>query len=246
MKILSAFVISAVFALPVVASAASFVVAPSTGSYKVGDTVTLNISVNPSGSTVYTAMLDARFSSDTFEVVSFTLNDSLLPLKQSGYDALNNASGILTKTGGYTGGITTTSPFGTVVLRAKTAGTGTLTVADSSKLLDGNNADQQAGSQTNSFTIAAKPVAQPTPTPTKTSVKKEEPKVTAVSAKEVATTETPIEAVTDGAESLQVAAVSDAGASMSTTMLWILWALSVALSFVVGYFLGFRRFGIGK
>ena len=105
MKKLLTLVISFAFALPFVASAASFVVTPSSGSYTAGNTITLNIAVNPSGNTIYTAMLDARFSPNTFEIVLFSLNDSMLPLKQSGYDALDNSNGVLTKTGGYTGGV---------------------------------------------------------------------------------------------------------------------------------------------
>lgn len=155
MKTLITFVIGAVFALPAVAGAASFIVAPANGSYKAGDTVSLNVSVNPSGSTIYTALLDARFTVETFEVVSFTLNDNLLPLKASGYDALDNTKGVLTKTGGYTGGITSTAPFGTIVLRAKKAGSATFTVSDTSKLLDGNNANKQSGTQTMTYSISA-------------------------------------------------------------------------------------------
>ena len=84
MKKLLTLAIGFAFTLPFVASAASFVVTPSSGSYTTGDLVTLNIAVNPSGSTVYTAMLDAQFSAGTFEIVSFSFKDSMLPLKQPG------------------------------------------------------------------------------------------------------------------------------------------------------------------
>src|SRR3989344_728921 len=160
MKRIVLFVASIVFVFPIAVNAASFVVTPASGSYNVGDIITLSVSANPAGSTIYTAMLDARFSASTLEVVSFTLNDALLPLKQSGYDALDNTNGILTKTGGYTGGITTSGSFGTVVFRAKAAGTGTVPVAAPSKLLDSNNADQESGPQTSSYTIVAKPEPQ--------------------------------------------------------------------------------------
>ena len=240
MKKIISFVFGLALVLPVAASAASFVVTPSSGSYTVGDTIMLTVSANPAGSTIYTAMLDARFSSDTFEVSSFTLNDSLLPLKQSGYDALDNTNGILTKTGGFTGGITATASFGVIVLRAKAAGTGTFTVADTSKLLDSNNTDQQSGTQTASFAIAPKPVAQAVPvqttqTPSQSTTKQTETKQPTTKSASVANaTGTP-------ATSTQVAAAATTG--MSPTLTWILWLLSVIVAFGVGYFAGFRKRG---
>lgn len=165
MKKLLTFIISIASVLPAMASAASFVVAPSSGSYTAGDTVVLSVSVASAESTVYTAMLDARFSPDTFEVVSFSMNDNMIPLKQPGYDTVDNATGVFTKTGGYPGGLNTTTPFGSIVLRAKKDGTGTFTVADNSKLLDVNNADQQSGDQSISFAIAARVPTKEKPTP---------------------------------------------------------------------------------
>lgn len=138
---------------PLVVSAATFTVSPNKTSYKTGDNIVLNISVNPENSTVYTAMFDASFSSSTLDVLSFSLNDNMLPLKQPGYDAQDNLNGILTKTGGYPGGINSNTSFGTLVLRAKKEGVGSLTILDSSKLLDVGNVDRQTGSQTLSFNI---------------------------------------------------------------------------------------------
>lgn len=241
MKKIISFVFGLALALPVAASAASFVVNPSSGSYKVGDTITLSVSANPSGSTIYTAMLDARFSASTLEVVSFTLNDALLPLKQGGYDALDNTNGILTKTGGYTGGITTSGSFGTIVLRAKALGTGTVTVADTSKLLDSNNADQQSGAQTNSYTIVAKPEPQTVPAPQTTSqtTNKQEAPATVKTSAPKTTTVVTTNATETPATSTQVAA---AGASnTSTVMYWILAILAIIGAFGTGYVVGVRR-----
>lgn len=156
MKKLSTFIIGLSLALPAFASAASFVVTPSSGSYAAGDTVTLSIAVDPAATSTYTAMLDARFSSDIFEVTSFSMNSQMILLEQPGYDAIDNTKGVLIKTGGYPGGINATTTFGTLVMRVKKDGTGTFTVNDSSKLLDSNNADQQSGNQSVSFTVAAK------------------------------------------------------------------------------------------
>jgi len=232
MKKLTTIVLGLSFLFPLAANAASFVVSPASGSYAAGNTITLQVSVNPAGATIYTAMLDARFSPETFEVVSFTLNDALLPLKQSGYDALNNTTGVLTKTGGFTG-ITSTASFGTAVLRAKVSGAGTFTIADTSKLLDGSNADQQSGVQTMTYTIAAAPIekpaqnttVKPVPTKTDTSIK-------------AATSSTKTTEATSG----QVAAVATAGGIGGTA--WILTLLAILVAFGAGYFVGIRRFGL--
>jgi|GEM_PF-3573432 len=243
MKNILSFAFSLTLLLPVAASAASFVVTPSSGSYTVGDSIVLNVSANPIGSTIYTAMLDARFSSDTLEASSFSLNDSLLPLKQSGYDALDNTNGILTKTGGFTGGITTTSAFGVIVLRAKVAGTGTFTISDSSKLLDSNNADQQSGAQTISFTIATKPAVVTAPKAQTVIVTKKKEEQAAPSPVNKVTKISEVDSATSSNDlvstSTQFAAAGKSGTM--TNMLWLLAFLSVLISFALGYFAGRRK-----
>ncbi len=230
-------------AMPFAASAATFIVSPSSGSYSVGDTIVLTVSANPTGSTIYTAMLDARFSADTLEVASFTLNDSLLALKQSGYDALNNASGILTKTGGYTGGITSASSFGVIVLRAKAAGTGSFTVADSSKLLDANNTDQQSGAQTASFAITAKQVQQTVPTtptaPVTQTVAQSSNSTNEEQVEPVQARETIAQASETPTTSAQVATVESVGTS--SMLMWVMWLISLIAAFLAGYYVRHKR-----
>lgn len=241
---------SLIFILPFVTSAASFIVTPSSGSYTTGDSITLHISVNPSGSTIYTAMLDAGFPVDKFEIVSFTLNDSMLPLKQAGYDALDNSKGVLTKTGGYSGGINTVTSFGTIVLKTKGSGVGTFTINDSSKLLDANNADQQSGTQTASFTIAPKkaPVVAP-PVAPQTTVKKETVQQvpdTAVSTTTSTTTEEVVEEVVVSepevvATSSQLASV--AGTETANYMIyWVIGIIVMVGLFSLVYFVFLRRY----
>lgn len=235
MKKINALIVGLSFALPLAASAATFVVTPSSGSYNTGDTVTLNISVNPSGGTIYTAMMDTRFSSDTFEVVSFALNDALLPLRTNGYDALDNTNGVLTKTGGYTGGLTSTASFGTLVFRAKKSGAGTFTIADSSKLFDGNNADQQSGAQTTTYAITAKSIPQTVTAPVQTTPSLQ-PKTTKTKPETTKPDESTATITSEDASSTQVAAVAESGIGFA-----IDWTLAFLLSlamFLAGFLLG--------
>lgn len=227
------------FALPFVASASSFIITPLSGSYTKGDTVTLHISVDPAGSTIYTAMLNSQFSSDAFEVVSFTLNDSMLAMKQTGYDSINNVAGTLVKTGGYTGGINSVTPFGTLILRARGSGTGTFTINNTSKLLDSNNTNKQVGSQVASFKITDKAIAVAKKAEvqkgTDSSAKIVTPKVS-----ETATTSDNSNVSDVQATSSQLAAVSQSGTT-SSTLIWMLGIIALIAVFTVGYLSGSRK-----
>ena len=216
-------IIGLMLAAPFAANAATFVVAPHAGSYSVGDTITLTVSVDPTGgSALYTSMLDARFSPDTLQVESFTLNDALLPLKEPGYDAIDNAAGILTKTGGYTGGIQSVSPFGTIVLRAKSAGTGTFSVGSGSMLLAANGSNQFTGAQSLSFTITpAAPASAAPAVPAATKLSSLNPERSASAGTVLATT---------SAATSTTAAIPDQLASVAAFVLshaLILWTLGI-------------------
>jgi len=232
-------ILGLMFALPFVASASSFVITPSNGSYTKGDTVTLHISVDPAGSTIYTAMLNAQFPSDIFEVVSFTLNDSMLAMKQSGYDSINNVTGTLVKTGGYAGGISSVTPFGTLVLKAKGSGTGTLTINNTSKLLDSNNTNKQIGSQVASFKITDKTINVAKKVEVQKGVNASAKIVTAKVSQTAATSDNSnVSAVQ--ATSSQLATVSQSGATNSPLM-WILGIIALIAVFAFGYLSGSRK-----
>lgn len=236
--------LSLTLALPLSASAATFVVSPASGSYHVGDTVTLYVSVNPGGDTIYTAMMDARVSSSIFDIVSFSLNDALLPLKQSGYDALDSAQGILTKTGGYTGGITTTSSFGTIVLRAKAAGTGTFSIVDSSKLLDSNNADKQSG--VNAYSFVVLPPTATMNIETSQTIQTTEPKAQVKVRPTVdERTQKPALAIQEKEQSIQDASSSQsatAAGSGRAESFFVVWIALVLVAFAAGYATGRSKF----
>lgn len=231
---------SLMFVLPFVANAASFVITPFSGSYTSGDIVTLRISVDPAGSTIYTAMLDAKLSPNTFEIISFSLNDSMLAMKQAGYDSTDSTNGVLIKTGGYTGGISSVTYFGTLTLRAKTSGTGKFTANSTSKLLDENNVNKQTGSQSASFTIANKvPVVVPNveakkSVEVKTSIKTETP----TEVQKETTSNEPVLYEVEVAPT-QVAAVVESEATKGV-MFWMIEILVMLAMFGLGYIAGSR------
>ena len=232
---------------PLTVNAATFVLTPNSATHKIGDTFVVTIAVSPAGTGVYTTKLDAKVSSE-LEIVSFTLNDNLLALKAPGYDSLDIAAGLITKTGGYTGGTTVTAPFGTLVLRARTAGTGEITVLDSSEVLGANNSDTQSGAQVGTYNIIAKPAVEQSA---------RTPQSETVIARNVATTSSSerailVEGVEDDEESTatttsgkefaapaQAAAVS--GAPLGVWHIWLAWLLSMVVAFLGGYFIGITR-----
>lgn len=235
-------IIAGLLVLPLFSEAASFIVAPSSGNYEVNDIITLNLSVDPAGDTIYTAMLDASFSPSTFEVVSFTMNDSMLAMKQPGYDSLNNSSGAIIKTGGYAGGMNSSTSFGRLTLRAKEAGTASFTINSTSKLLDSNNANKNSGAKSVSFTIATKPAVSENTQTTNPPSQTTEPvakKPAQASSKQsndvVAQTESGSPATTT-----QVAAVSGSNVSRNI-MLWIGGILLLTLSYIGGYISAKRK-----
>lgn len=221
-----------IFLLPLAVSASSFIIIPSSPSYLNGETITLNLSVDPAGSTVYVASLDAKFSPDTLEFVSFALDNSMLTLNQEGYDLVDNLNGSLIKTGGYPGGINSLTSFGTLVLRAKEDGLGTLTVNNSSKLLDANNLNQQTGSPVVSFTISDNLVVPE---------KEAQINTTTVSGSEQENAEANNAELINNVISAQAAAAGQSGATNNLKS-WIFGIFAIIIISAVGYLSKHKRF----
>lgn len=225
MKKIIIIIIGLTLTLPTMASAASFVVNSTASTYNVGDIITVSIAVNPTPNTSYTSMFDASFSTDTLEVVSFSMNDKMLAIKQLGYDAIDNNSGLLIKTGGYPGGVNTVTNFGTLVLKAKKEGVGTLTINDNSKLLDENNIDRQSGTQTISFNIG-KVVTTQAP-------------VTTLKPTKVMSSSTPTSTMATTTEK-EIVKVSEL-LSINNLLLVIVVLLVIIIGLIVAYFVKVRK-----
>ena len=97
-----------------IAFASTVDLSPTTVNVEPDKTFTVQIYINPQSAT-YSAKVELKYPADLLKVNSFTINDSWMALKQSGYDAIDNVSGTLLKSGGYPGGFTNKILFGTVV-----------------------------------------------------------------------------------------------------------------------------------
>jgi len=153
------FIIAIIGLLPVIAAAASFTFSPTSGEYTEGQTYSVSVYVSPQDSTVYTTKAEIIFPADMVEVRSFAFGPNWIPLSQPGYDATDNSGGILIKTGGYTGGLTSPALLGNITFFVKKTGSAKIKIGDGSLLLDGNNANALSASRPEaSFVLVKKPV----------------------------------------------------------------------------------------
>jgi len=159
--LLGAFGIMAIADPALAATSVSFT--PVNASVRQGQTFTLTIGVNPQGVKNYTAKTELHYPADLLEVKSFTFANSWMPLAQPGYDLTDNANGVLVKTAGYPGGVSSEVTFGTVSFLAKKSGNGTITLNSGNSLaLDANNQNVIAGASVQT----AVAISAPSPTPT--------------------------------------------------------------------------------
>jgi len=154
-----------IWSMPVLA-ATNISFSPPSITVKQGQTFMLTTSVNPQGIKNYTVKLELNYPVELLEVKSFTFGSTWMPLSQSGYDSIDNTKGILIKTAGYPGGLSSTASFGTVSFLAKKAGSGTITIGNNSLALDSTNKNVLSGTPQVSVLITA-PVVTTIPPTTK-------------------------------------------------------------------------------
>lgn len=130
---------SMAIAVSVFAATEVFFTPATVVSVRQGQSFTLTIGISPQGIKNYTAKTELRYPADILEVKSFTFASGWSPLSQSGYDLVDNANGIMVKTAGYPGGVSSPVTFGTVSFVAKKSGNGTVSLGGNSFVLDANS-----------------------------------------------------------------------------------------------------------
>ncbi|MDD5068342.1 MAG: cohesin domain-containing protein [Candidatus Pacebacteria bacterium] len=142
-KIIFSFIVLAV-AVPAFASAAANVsLTPSTFNVKAGQTVAVQVSVNPAGENVYTSKVVLSYSKDLLKATAFNFAPVWLPLSQPGYDSMD--SGLVIKTAGYPGGVSTSKVFGTVTFTALKSGTASIGVMSDTQIYNAQNKNVFSG-----------------------------------------------------------------------------------------------------
>jgi hypothetical protein len=151
---------------------------PTTVNVEANKNFTVQVYVNPQSAT-YSTKLELKFPADLLQVTSFTLNDSWMALKQAGYDATDNVNGVLLKTGGFPGGFSTKTLFGSVTFSAVKAGTANITVGTNTNIPNASNANTLTASSPVVVTITAPAAPKPTePTQPQTTPQTTTPKTT--------------------------------------------------------------------
>ncbi len=127
-------------ALPLSTFASSTSFAPATVNITTGQSFSVSIVINPQ-ETDYTAKVALSYPADLLSVTSFSFASGWLPLSQPGYDSIDNASGLMVKTAGFSGGFSGSKVFGTVTFMAKAAGSATIVPTNGTQILDASNAN---------------------------------------------------------------------------------------------------------
>ena len=120
-----------------------------------GQNFNVIVSVNPQNVSNYTEKIELNYPADLIEARSFSFGNSWTPLSQQGYDLIDNTNGVLIKTAGYPGGISSSAIFGTVSFFAKKAGTGAIKLGSNSLAFDVNSQNVLSGMPEISVKIAA-------------------------------------------------------------------------------------------
>lgn len=134
---------------------------PTTVNVEPGETFTIQVYVNPQSAT-YSAKVELKYPADLLKVNSFVIDDTWMALKQPGYDAIDNVSGTLLKSGGYPGGFTNKILFGTVVFGAIKAGSATISVGSNTNIPNNSNVNTLVVSPSTVVSIVAPVITQQT------------------------------------------------------------------------------------
>lgn len=227
------------FALP--ASAATTAsIAPAKVNVATGQQFNVVVSVDPKGMSNFAEQLQVKYPAELLQVTSFNIGSNWMSLTQPGYDSVDNTNGILIKTAGYAGGITSQTPFGTITFTAKKSGSGSIEIGNGSQAFEKSGQTMITGAGA-SVVIKAS-VVVPTVTPSTSAKKNTAPvsndltPVTTINGQVVATTTA--QEVAAAVAASQVAAV-DVAVSSGSGSIW-LWVLVIVVLISVLYII-FRR-----
>ena len=243
-----AFGLALAFVAPGTASAAVIDLSPATSVANKGATFSVTVSANPAvGEKAYTVRANLAFDPTLLELVSWSFAPKWIVLSQSGYDAEDNAKGILVKTAGYPGSVTSSTVLGTAVFRAKLAGTAAITAGADSLILDKANKNLLSGGP-GSVRITISAVA-PAPMPALPTTPASQKASTSTTTSLTGIVGGTIEGTTIATSSAlgtttQTAAVATAGAWLTENWITLLVVLIVLAG--AGVWVWYRKFGNGR
>jgi len=236
----SIFVIA--LAVPAMANAATFSFAPNSATFKPGQIFSTDVFVTPgTNEEITTAKLSLDFSPSLLEVVSFTPTAGWIALPLPGSDLIDNVKGNLIKTAGLPTKVTSKTQFGTIVFKAKEAGSAKIGTNADSMLIDTSNINKYTDSLGANFSIvtpapAPKPVVTSKPkveTPVAVETEPEPTQLTENSIDEVTPTEEIEEVAPVATPQVQLATVSESSEGFFTAK-----TITISLGFLILVILG--------
>lgn len=156
------------------AQAATITFSPTKVTAHVGESFTLSVNANASGTTAYTVKAAASFTPGLLRLSTWNYGGAWMALRQPGYDSFDNALGTLVRTAGYAQGFTGSVPFAKAVFVAQSIGTGTIKITSGSAIYDAASANVYTGGNAVDVTVLpavpkpAAPAPAPPPTPIQT------------------------------------------------------------------------------
>ena len=205
------------------ATTASFT--PASVKVATGQQFNMVVMVDPAGTKNYAEKIEVDFPADTLEVISFTLGNGGMALSQPGYDSLDNTNGVMIKTAGYAGGISSPTLIGTILFTAKKSGSGTIKIGSQSAAFQVSGQSAISGASA-SFTVSSAIVSL------KKSPATALAPVTTINGQTVVATATPTTTV-DLAPTSQTAAVDTSSTGGSNTWLWVIIIVLILIIIVI-------------
>ncbi len=136
---------------------------PTTINAGVGQTFTVNVSLNPNGVQNYAEKLEVTYPASQLEVRSFTFASNWMNLAQPEYDSIDNINGVMIKSAGYPGGFSSQTAYGTITFAVKRTGTAVIKVGNTSQAFEISSQSAITGNQV-SVNSGAASVSPTTPT----------------------------------------------------------------------------------
>ena len=195
-----------------------------------GQQFNIVVMVSPQGTKDYAEKIEIDYPADTLQVTSFTLGNGAMALSQSGYDSTDNVNGVLVKTAGYSGGISSPTMFGTILFTAKKSGSGTIAIGSQSSSFQSSGQTAITGTGA-SFAVSAVTVA-PSTAPTTNLAPVSSVNGQVIAAATTTATSTSTTTADNTVSNSQLAAVS-ASVPTGSGSVWI-WVAIIALLAVVG------------
>ncbi|MBP9668908.1 MAG: hypothetical protein KBE09_01325 [Candidatus Pacebacteria bacterium] len=170
----SALFFSILFSLPSTLYAADLLFSPVTGNFSVGKEFSVQVSVNPNGTSINAADGEISFDKDLLSVSSVSKDGSVFSLWTAD-PAFSNTAGTIQFSGGTPTAFTTQGTILTIKFKAKAEGSAKTSFTKGSVLAaDGKGTNVYSKGNEGSFVIAAA-AAEPPPPPPKAEPVAEEP-----------------------------------------------------------------------